>query len=192
VPCGVAAPAAAHAQTSPPGGTLNEPVPRPATPERIATLQTAPGFAFSVAARELGNARMLNVPFNGTVFVTRRERGDVLALTDRDGDGDSERRRTATQGLPLVHGMVLRGNRVWLATDTKLYRERADGNRFRDRELLTAGLPDAGQHPNRTLAFGPDGALYPASESAASYCARTAAPALTYQAHSAPIGLRLA
>jgi glucose/arabinose dehydrogenase len=152
-------PATAGAQP-PVTGTLNEPAERPATPERIAALQVAPGFKLSVAARDLGNARMLAVARDGTLFVTRREEGDVLALRDVDGDGTYERRRTATRGLELVHGITLRGGRVWLATDTKLYRARVDGSRVRQRELLTAGLPDAGQHPNRTLAFGPDGALY--------------------------------
>ncbi|MBE2317955.1 PQQ-dependent sugar dehydrogenase [Solirubrobacter sp. CPCC 204708] len=152
-------PASASAQT-PVTGAINEPAPRPATPERIATLQVAAGFKLSVAAQNLGNARMLAVGRDGTVFVTRREEGDVLALRDRDGDGAYERRRTATRGLKLVHGITLRGNRVYLVTDTKLYRARVDGDRFTQRRLLTADLPDAGQHPNRTLAFGPDQQLY--------------------------------
>ncbi len=156
----------ALAQTEPDGpqqvtGTILEPAARPATPERIAGLKLPPGLKVSVAARRLGNARMLAVGPNRTVYVTRREQGDVLALSDRDRDGTFERRRTVARGLPFLNGIARRGSSLYLVTDQELYRGRItrDGGVGR-LEVLTRSLPDAGQHPNRTLAFGPDGALY--------------------------------
>jgi glucose/arabinose dehydrogenase len=153
-----AAPAAA--QSDEVVGRINEPELRTATPERIAALQAQPGFRLTVAARGLAGARMMVVAPGGTVLLTRRDAGDVLALRDTDGDGTLDRRRRVARGLPLVHGIALRGRDVYLVTDTKLYRARLRGGRLVRRELLTDDLPDAGQHPSRTLGFGPDGRLY--------------------------------
>ena len=59
-----------------------------ATPERLdfgesllQQLQLPPGFQISVFAKDLGNPRNLAVAPSGIVYVTRREQGDVLALT---------------------------------------------------------------------------------------------------------------
>jgi glucose/arabinose dehydrogenase len=50
-------------------------------------LKIPAGFRISVFAKDLGNPRMLAIGPDGTVYVTRREQGDILALSDRNGDG---------------------------------------------------------------------------------------------------------
>ncbi|GAB4194908.1 MAG: sorbosone dehydrogenase family protein [Roseiflexaceae bacterium] len=160
---GPAAPDAAAQNTAPPpGGTIVEPRKLPFS-EALArrNLRLPPGFWLDVWATGLGNPRNLAIAPDGTVYVTRREQADVLALNDRDGDGRADQIRTVASGLKLVNGITLHDGRLYLATDRRVYAAPllADGA-LGDLETLIADLPDAGQHPNRTLAFGPDGRLY--------------------------------
>ena len=129
-----------------------------ATPRR---LDAPSGFRIRPYATRLGNPRMMAIgPDGQTIYLTRRLTGDVMALNDRDRDGIAEQKRLVVRGLRLVHGIAIRGTRMYLATDNTLYDAQiaADGSVSTPRELQR--LADAGQHPNKMLAFGPDGGLY--------------------------------
>jgi glucose/arabinose dehydrogenase len=142
-------------------GSVFRPAKLPATEERIAALEVADGFTVTVFAEGLGAPRMMAALPDGKVYVTRRgENGDVLLLEDRDHDGVAEPAKTVLK-LPHVHGIAVRDETVFLATVRELYSApiREDGS-FGELKTLYSDLPDAGQHPNRTLAFGPSGALY--------------------------------
>ena len=60
-----------------------------------------------------------------------------------------------------VHGLAVRGTRLYLATERELFEAEipARGKTAATRRRLS-DLPPAGRHPNRTLATGPDGRLY--------------------------------
>ncbi|MBD2248845.1 sorbosone dehydrogenase family protein [Nostoc sp. FACHB-888] len=139
-----------------------------ATPQKIEfqesllqQLQLPPGFEISVFAKDLGNPRNLAIAPNGTVYVTRREQGDVIALLGTNQDGRAKEIRTVAKGLKFVNGITIHQNRLYFVTNTHLYAVdlRSDGTEGK-LETLISDLPDAGQHPNRTIAFGPDGMLY--------------------------------
>lgn len=152
------------APTPPPPVTGNnvEPERRSATPARIAQLQTTEGFTITTFAQDLGNVRMMAQAEDGTIYVTRRAQGDVLALRDEDGDGQADGEPiTAAAGLTAVHGIIIQGNQVYLAQPTTITvgTLSADGL-IEELQPLVTGLPEGGQHPNRTMAFGPDGLLY--------------------------------
>ncbi|MCD8487212.1 sorbosone dehydrogenase family protein [Oscillatoria amoena NRMC-F 0135] len=127
----------------------------------VQRLRLPEGFQIGVVATDLGNPRKIAVAPNGTIYVTRREQGDVLALTDTNGDGRADRRRTVASDLEYVNGITIHQNRLYFVTDTELYAAdlRPDGTEGQPQRLMD-DIPDAGQHPNRTLAFGPDGMLY--------------------------------
>jgi glucose/arabinose dehydrogenase len=135
---------------------------RPLTDELVSSLQLPEGFEVSVFARDLGNVRMMAVAPDGTIFVTRREEGDVIALFDADANGiaDVEEPRVVASDLPLAHGITIHENRVYLATDTEIYVADLTEGGFSEPQMIIDNLPDGGQHPNRTLAFGPDGLMY--------------------------------
>nr|WP_206046416.1 hypothetical protein [Novosphingobium panipatense] len=56
----------------------------------LARLEVPQGFNVGMFAQGLGNARLLAVADDGTVYLTRRAEGDVVMLRDTDGDGRAE------------------------------------------------------------------------------------------------------
>lgn len=152
----------AFAQNAPPpAGEIVEPIKLPFDDSLAGRLRVPAGFWIDVWARDLGNVRMLAAAPDGTLYATRREQGDVLALRDTDNDARADEIRVVASGLKLVHGLALHQGRLYLATDTKVLRAPVLGDgSLGALETLIDDLPDAGQHPNRTLAIGPDGNLY--------------------------------
>jgi glucose/arabinose dehydrogenase len=145
-------------------GHIVKPAEREFTEARMRGLRLQPGFRIDVFARDLENPRMLLVMPNGDVYVTEREAGRVTLLRDSDGDGRADVRRAVVSGLGEdlagVHGLATDGRRLFMVTDTELHVAEigADGS-VGAPERVIADLPDAGQHPNRTLRYR-DGFLY--------------------------------
>lgn len=154
-------------------GTVLEPRPIIVSDDaELAGLLSVPeGFAVSVYARDLVNPRMLAVSDDGRLYATRRSVGDVVMLEDADGDGRADGARTVASRAGM-HGIAFDGDTVYLATVNDVYRATvaADGT-FGPLERIINDLPDAGQHPNRTLAIGPDRKLYISAGSTCNACA---------------------
>ena len=146
------------------------------TDDMLGQIQLPEGFEINVFARDLGNVRMMVFAPDGTLFVSRREEGDIIALFDENQDGvsDVEGVRIVASGLDYVHGLAIRDERLYIVTDTDLYAaDLQEGGQLGTPELLVDDLPDAGQHPNRTLAFGEDGMLYITVGSTCNSCDET-------------------
>ena len=131
-----------------------------ATPERIAQVKAPPGFKVTLFAHGLKNARIIAVAPSGDIYVSRRDQGDVVLLK-MNAKGEEE-------GVPVIvanrsgaHGLAIRDNKLYLATVKQLFVAaiQSDG-RLGPLKLLIKDLADAGQHADRTIAFGPDGQLY--------------------------------
>lgn len=140
-------------------GYVFRPATVPATDDRVRNLKLPAGFTVVKFAENLGKPRMLHV--SGTnVYVTDREAGTVTLLRDTNGDGKSDEQKVVTN-LKQVHGLAERDGKLYLVTVREVYTatKNADGS-LGAPQLIVANLPDGGQHPNRTLAFGPDGLLY--------------------------------
>ncbi|HKU91649.1 MAG TPA: YbhB/YbcL family Raf kinase inhibitor-like protein [Steroidobacteraceae bacterium] len=133
----------------------------PADEAHIAQLEVPSGFTVNVFARDLKNARILAVAPNGNVYVSRRDQGDVLLLTDTNGDGKADGAPRAVVHRSGAHGIAIHDGTFYLVTVKELFSGplNSDGT-IGPLKLLTGDLPDAGQHANRTLAFGPDGMIY--------------------------------
>lgn len=140
---------------------INKPAKVEPTAARVGALKLPPGFQISTFASGLKNARILAVAPDGTVYLSRRDQGDVLMLRDSDGDGKAD-------GLPQVvasragaHGLAVREGKLYLVTVKELFVAdiRPDGT-LGALKMLIGDLPDSGQHPNRTIAWGPDNMLY--------------------------------
>ncbi len=145
-----------------------------ASPQRIDALKAPRGFSVNAFATGLKNPRMLAVSSRGDVYVTRREQGDVLMLRDTDGDGVADGAPQVVATRPNVHGLAIHEDRLYLATVNEVVVApiKGDGS-VGALETLIDDLPDGGQHPNRTLAFGPDGQLYVSVGSTCNACNET-------------------
>ena len=155
-------------------GHIYEPEVVPATDERVAGLKLPPGFKIEKWAEDLGNPRMIAIAEDGTVYVTRRKQKDLMMLRDTDGDHRADRRKVVARKEPMLHGIAIRGQKMYLTSVHEVYETeiRSDGTVGELKQII-GGLPDAGQHPNRTIAFGPDGMLYISSGSSSNSAAET-------------------
>ncbi|MET0964161.1 MAG: YbhB/YbcL family Raf kinase inhibitor-like protein [Noviherbaspirillum sp.] len=141
------------------------------TPERLAGIKAPPGFSVSVFASGLKNTRIVVAAPNGVVYVSRRDQGDVLMLRDANNDGRTDSEPVVVASRAGMHGLAVRDNRLYMVTVKEVFVAdiRPDG-RLGPLKMLAGDLPDAGQHPNRTLAFGPDGMLYISVGSSCNVC----------------------
>jgi glucose/arabinose dehydrogenase len=139
------------------------------TQERMRQLQVAPGFKIDVFATNLGNARMMLPLPNGEILLSRYDEGDVLALSDKDNDGRMDAMRTVVN-IPHVHGLALRGDKLYLASTTKLFELPMTGEGTFGQPREFAQLAYGGQHPRRTIGFDDDGWLYVSIGSTCNNC----------------------
>jgi Raf kinase inhibitor-like YbhB/YbcL family protein len=140
-------------------GHVFEPARVEPTEERIQELQLPSGFRVARFA-EMVNPRMIAVATDGAVYVTSREPGTLVMLRDIDGDGIAETQRVVAEKKGL-HGLALHDSRMYVATVKEIFvADRSADGTLGELRMLVDDLPDGGQHPNRTLAFGPDGKLY--------------------------------
>ena len=152
-------------------GNVFEPALVEATDGRIAQLKVPAGFSIAKFADQLGKPRMLAVSASGDVYVTSREAGTVTLLRDTNADGKADQKQVVAN-IKGVHGITLYAGKMYLVSVKEVYRSdiNADGTLAQPQQLIS-NLPDAGQHPNRTIGFGPDGLMYLTVGSTCNACA---------------------
>lgn len=131
-------------------------------PEMVKDLKVPAGWQVSIAASGLGKPRMMYVNPAGDLYITRRDAGDVLLLKDTNKDNKFDELVTVAAEFPGVHGIAVKDGYMYLLNNTKLIRSKimADGMLAKVADTLIKDMPSGGQHPNRTMEFGPDGKLY--------------------------------
>ncbi|MDQ3393442.1 MAG: sorbosone dehydrogenase family protein [Bacteroidota bacterium] len=141
-----------------------------ATEENIKKLKVPQGFKIEKFADNLGNARMMTTGKDGAVYVTARDEGNVILLRDTNGDGKADQRKVVAEKKD-VHGITIHNNKMYLATIKEILRAdiKQDGT-LGKLQTLVNDLPDGGQHPNRTMKFGPDNKLYVSIGSTCNAC----------------------
>ena len=137
-------------------------------------LKVAPGWKITAAATGLGKPRMLYMGSKGQLYVTRRDQGDVLMLTDKDADNKFDDMLAVVADFPGVHGITIHDGWMYLVSNRvmKRFQVKEDGTVGVMQELYN-DLPDGGQHGNRTMEFGPDGKLYLSVGSTCNDCGET-------------------
>ncbi|MCF0056246.1 sorbosone dehydrogenase family protein [Dyadobacter sp. CY356] len=140
----------------------------------VSNLKVPPGFKTSVVASGLGKPRIMVLSDNGSLYVTRRDVGDILMLTDKDGDGNFEDLKTVWAQFPDVHGITIHDGYMYLASSKILKRGKIGTNgMLTDTSTLIKDLPEGGQHDNRMISFGADGLLYMTVGSTCNDCGET-------------------
>ncbi len=153
-------------------GHIFKPAKVEATEQRLKQLSMPSGFTISKFAENLGKPRMIVTGPSG-IYVSRRTPGDVLLLKDSNGDGKSDTTQIMIKKKG-VHGLAIHDDKLYLATVTEVYSAplNQDGTTG-ELQLLIDNLPEGGQHPNRTIGFGPDSMMYITVGSTCNACAET-------------------
>jgi len=141
-------------------GYVFRPALLPASEENVRQLKVPEGFKVSKFAESVGKPRILVVSPSGHVYTSDREAGIVIKLFDADGDGRAEDKKTVAN-IKQVHGLTIFDNKMYMVAVKEVYQADilADGT-LGQPKMLIDDLPDGGQHPNRTIAFGPDQKMY--------------------------------
>lgn len=144
------------------------PKPITETPGGIATIKpdieqfiVRPGYRVSVAVAELPAARFMELDDNGTLYVSRPDRGDIIALRDADHDGVYETRADFITGKSSVHGLSFHNGWLWFATSGSIHRAKDNDGDGKADEIVdvvpTGSLPMKGAHWWRSLFVTSDG-----------------------------------
>ena len=143
-------------------GHILRPGLKPPTPALIAGLSVPEGFHVARWAEGLENPRIVRVRPDGTVYATQRKAENIVMLKDTDGDGVADLQKEVMHAQDL-HGLDFSkdGRTAFVISIHKVWKVPVLGDgSFGAPKVILNGLPDAGQHPNRTLAVGPDNKLY--------------------------------
>ncbi len=140
-------------------------------PPAVAQLHAPKDFRIEKFAENVGNAHILAVAPDGTVYVTRREEADVLMFKVA-ANGLAAGPPTRVASRAGVHGIAVSNGKVYLAGVHEVFKAdvRQDGT-FGPLEMIIHDLPDAGQHNTRTIQIGPDNMMYISIGSTCNECA---------------------
>jgi glucose/arabinose dehydrogenase len=151
-------------------GNIFIPAKEEVTEERVKNLKLPEGFVINIFAQGFEQPRMIKVSQEGRVYVTDRKKGEILMLTDSDRDGKADQQKVVAQKED-VHGITLHEGFLYAATVNDVYRAaiKEDGT-IDQLQRIIDNLPEGGRHPNRTIAFGPDGMMYVSIGSTCNAC----------------------
>jgi glucose/arabinose dehydrogenase len=151
-------------------GYTSTPAKLPFDSATVNRLKVPSGFRVTVFSSKVGAPRILAVGDDGTVFATRRDSNDVVSFS-YGADGRAGPMTRVVGNLAHVHGIALHDGKIYLATVAEVYEAALDSSgKAGALHAIITDLPDGGQHPNRTLGFGPDGMLYISVGSTCNQC----------------------
>lgn len=114
---------------------------------------------------EMGFTALAAAP-DGTLYAARPLSGQVIALTDSDGDGLPETPRVVADKLRLPNGLTIHHGTLYISGGAHIY-QLLDG----EIEVLVADLPIGTGFWTGGIAIGPDQRIYVAIGAACDFCA---------------------
>ena len=127
------------------------------------TITLPPGFAITVYADNVPNARGLTLGQNGTLFVGTKGKGDVYAVVDKNGDQRADEVFTIARGLQLPVGVAYRNGSLYVSAVDRILRFDEIEQQLRNPPspvVIVDRFPNETSHGWKFIAFGPDGKLY--------------------------------
>ncbi|MDF0642602.1 MAG: PQQ-dependent sugar dehydrogenase [Nitrospira sp.] len=122
-----------------------------------------PGFTIAIYAADVPNARGMTLGRNGTLFVGSKEKGNVYAVVDKDGDQRADQVFTVASGLPMPVGVAYRKGALYVSSVDRILRFDGIEERLSNPPAavtVTDRFPKERSHGWKFIAFGPDGKLY--------------------------------
>lgn len=113
-----------------------------------------PGYAVTVAAHELPNARFMEFDDKGTLYLSNPG-GEIMTLRDDDNDGYYETRGSFVRNMQSVHGLCWHNGWMWFTTSGIVWKARDLNNDGAHDELIQVtrdgALPQGGNHWWRSI-----------------------------------------
>jgi glucose/arabinose dehydrogenase len=132
--------------------------PRVTAPPKGATLRLPPGFAISVFASDLEDARNMILAPNGDVIVSQPGMGRITILRDANHDGVAELRFTFASNLNSPYGLALHDGWLYVGNEDAVVRfpYTPGATRANGEPQKLAPLPPGG-HSTRGILFNRGG-----------------------------------
>jgi len=127
------------------------------------TIKLPPGFAITVYADNVPNARGMTLGQHGTLFVGSMKKGNVYAVIDKDGDHRADDVFTIARGLNMPVGVAYRNGSLYVSAVDRILRFDKVEQRLTNPPApvtITDRFPKETHHGWKFIAFGPDGKLY--------------------------------
>lgn len=127
------------------------------------TITLPPGFIITIYADNVPNARGMTLGQGGTVFVGTKDKGDVYAVLDKNGDQRADEVLTIVRGLHMPVGVAYHMGSLYVsAVDRVLRYDNVDTQlkQLSAATVITDRFPKETSHGWKFIAFGPDGRLY--------------------------------
>lgn len=138
---------------------------------QVTTLYVPQGFGAGVYATGLAGPRFMAVGPDGTLYVAERGRDRVVALPDRDGDGQADAVIEVAGGLDNPTSLDFYQGDLYVGEAGRVTRlTPGPGGGAADRSVAVPDLPTGGVHVTRTVLAGPQGQLYVSAGSTCNVC----------------------
>lgn len=129
------------------------------------------GFKIEIFAQNLKNPRVLTFNSLGTLLVSIPSEGKVVALPDKNNDGQADEIITLIKNLDRPHGLAIKDDKLYVAQVNNVSSFDYDSQNLKvANQKLVVNLPGGGRHFTRTIRFGLDGKLYIAVGSTCDVC----------------------
>jgi glucose/arabinose dehydrogenase len=145
-------------------GKINPPKPKIFRSEfELSSIKLPDGFNIEIYADRVVNARSMALSPSGVLFVGTREKGDVYALVDSDGDYKAEKQYLIASKLNMPNGVALKNGDLYVAEVNRILRFKnieANLEQPGQPEVIYDKFPTEKHHGWKYIAFGPDEKLY--------------------------------
>ncbi|HMN90341.1 MAG TPA: sorbosone dehydrogenase family protein [Saprospiraceae bacterium] len=148
-------------------GNVNPPKPRvvnrPPSKLPLHLIKLPQGFKIDVYAEGLVNARSMVLSPNGTLFVSTRDKEQVYALRDTNGDYRADQVWTLAKGMNMPNGVAFRDGDLYVAEVNRILKfENIEAHLDNPPtpKVVYDQYPKDKHHGWKYIAFGPDGKLY--------------------------------
>ena len=134
-------------------------------------IKLASSYKIGVFAKSLPGARDLEFSPGGTLLVSLKSAGRVVALPDKNNDGKVDAAKNILTGLGGPHGLDFYGGKLFVAETRKVSRYSWDEARLEatfEKELFP--LPYNGGHSTRSLTINKDGRMFVTLGSSCNVC----------------------
>ncbi len=129
----------------------------------LSAIKLPPGFAISVYADNVPEARSLALSPTGVLFVGTRKEGRVYAVLDQNQDMRADRVITLAEGLEMPNGVALWDGDLYVSEVHRILRFRNIESNLPNPpapEVVYDKFPTDRSHGWKFIRFSPDGRLY--------------------------------